>query len=68
MNQQIFEGHWKEIKGLIQRTWGEITNDEVSKMKGTYQELEGLLEKKYGYKKQKSEEEIRDFLKKNKIG
>lgn len=65
MNQDIVSGKWKEVKGKIHQQWGEITNDDVARMKGTQEELQGLLQKKYGYQRDAAEKEIDTFLKKN---
>jgi uncharacterized protein YjbJ (UPF0337 family) len=65
MNQDIISGKWKEIKGKIHQQWGEITDDDVAKMKGTQEELQGLLQKKCGYQREAAEQEINNFVKKN---
>ncbi|MBI2792889.1 MAG: CsbD family protein [Gammaproteobacteria bacterium] len=65
MNKDIIQGHWKEVKGKLKQQWGNLTDDEIAKMNGTRQELQGLLQKKYGYQKDKVEQEIDNFLKKN---
>lgn len=65
MNKDIIQGNWKEVKGKLKQQWGNLTDDEIAKMNGTRQELQGLLQKKYGYQKDKVEQEIDNFLKKN---
>lgn len=67
MNQDIVSGKWKEIKGKVHQQWGAITDDEIAKMKGTHEELQGLLQQKYGYQKEAAEQEINNFIKKNKF-
>ena len=64
----MIEGKWKEIKGKIRQKWAEFTEDEVSKMKGNQEELEGALQKKYGYTKEKAGEQIRAFMKEHEEG
>lgn len=58
INQDILKGKWKEIKGEIQRTWGNITGDEIDKTQGDLTSISGLIQQKYGAKK----EEISDRL------
>ena len=65
MNKDIVKGNWEKIKGKIKQEWGKFTDDEIARMKGEYQELYGEIQKKYGYKKEKAEEELNAFLKKN---
>ena len=67
MNKDIIEGKWNEVKGKIKETWAKFTDDDVTAMKGNYDELHGHLQKKYGYDKDKANEEINNFVKKNKL-
>lgn len=62
MNKDIIKGNWKELKGKIRQQWAEITDDDLSKMQGTYEELEGKLQKTYGYQKDQAEREINAFI------
>lgn len=58
MNQEIIKGKWKEIKGEIQKSWGNITDDEVEKTKGDMKAIAGLLEQKYGMAKEEAAAKI----------
>jgi uncharacterized protein YjbJ (UPF0337 family) len=62
MNKDIIKGKWKEIKGQLKQQWGDLTDDDISKMEGNYEELEGLLQKKYGYKREEAAKEIETFV------
>lgn len=65
MNKDIIQGHWKEAIGKVTQQWGELTNDDVTQLKGTYKELEGLLQERYGYAKDKADQEIDAFIERN---
>jgi uncharacterized protein YjbJ (UPF0337 family) len=65
MNADIIKGHWSEIKGQLKQQWGKLTDDDVAKMQGSYEELEGSLQKRYGYRKDEVEKEVDAFIKKN---
>jgi uncharacterized protein YjbJ (UPF0337 family) len=65
MNKDIVQGHWKEIKGKVKQQWGNLTDDDVARMRGTREELRGLIQQKYGYEKDRVEKEIDNFLNKN---
>jgi len=67
MNKDIIKGNWNILKGKIHQQWGKLTDDEIAKMEGNQQELNGILQKKYGYAKDKAEKEINEFLDKNDI-
>jgi uncharacterized protein YjbJ (UPF0337 family) len=67
MDKDIIKGRWKEIKGKLRQKWGEVTDDDLSKMQGSYEELSGHLQKKYGYDKDRAKKEIDNFVKENKL-
>jgi uncharacterized protein YjbJ (UPF0337 family) len=66
MNKDIIQGKWKEVKGKLKQQWGKLTDDEIDQMKGNYDELEGVLQKSYGYQKDEAKREIDEFIDKNK--
>lgn len=65
MNKDIINGKWEEIKGKLKQQWGNFTDDEITKMQGTHEELQGFLQKKYGYQKDTAKQEIDNFIKVN---
>ena len=65
MNKDIIKGKWHEIKGKVKQQWGDLTDDEITKIDGSYERLEGILQKKYGYQKDRAQKEIQDFLDRN---
>jgi len=66
MNRDIIQGKWHEIKGKVNQQWGKISDDEITELKGSYEELQGLLQKKYGYQKDEAQKEIQTFVEQNK--
>lgn len=52
LNQEQFEGKWKEIKGGIRNLWGKLTDDELERVKGNITEVSGLVERRYGETKE----------------
>ena len=62
MNKDIIQGSWKELKGKVKQQWGKLTDDEVSRLDGSYEKLEGQLQKTYGYEKDRVEKEINEFV------
>ena len=63
MNWDRIEGNWKEFKGKAQQQWGKLTNDDLDVLNGSREELEGVIQKRYGYAKDKAREEIDTWLK-----
>ena len=62
MNEDIFKGKWKELKGRVKAKWGNLTDDDVTKVEGQSEKLVGILQKKYGYSKDKAQEEYNQFM------
>jgi len=58
MNKDIFKGKWKEMRGQIKEWWGKLTDDDLDQAAGNAEQLVGLLQQKYGYTRQRAEEEF----------
>lgn len=66
MNEDIFKGKWKELKGSIKEKWGDLTDDDVTEVEGKTEKLVGILQEKYGYSRDKAQEEYNKFMDDNK--
>jgi len=62
MNEDILKGKWKEIKGSVKEQWGNLTDNDLTEIEGQQEKLVGLLQSKYGYSKDKAEEEYKKFI------
>jgi uncharacterized protein YjbJ (UPF0337 family) len=62
MNEDIFKGKWKELKGRVKEKWGNLTDDDVTRVEGNTEKLVGILQEKYGYSKDKAQEEYNKFM------
>ncbi len=62
MNRDILAGKWKEMKGRVKEQWGKITDDELDRAEGRADQMVGLLQQRYGYTREKAEEEYDRFL------
>jgi uncharacterized protein YjbJ (UPF0337 family) len=62
MNDDIFKGKWKQLRGQIQQKWGDLTNDDLDRLQGTQTEFEGLLQERYGYTKERAQQEVNNLL------
>jgi uncharacterized protein YjbJ (UPF0337 family) len=58
MNKDILQGKWKQMRGEMKKWWGEFTDNDLDKIEGDRDKLIGLLQEKYGYSKEKAEEEL----------
>ena len=58
MSQDVLKGEWKELKGKLKEWWGDLTEDDVSKVDGNQDRLVGVLQQRYGYAKERALSEI----------
>ena len=63
MNEVILKGKWSELKGEVKKRWGKLTDDDLMVISGKKEKLVGALQTKYGYSKEKAEEEYKSFSK-----
>ena len=61
MNKDIFEGKWKQLKGNIREKWGNLTDDDVEKIAGKYENFLGRIQERYGINKEKAQKMIDDW-------
>jgi len=61
MNKDIMQGKWTEMKGKVKEQWGKLTDDDIDKINGRSEQLLGLLQQRYGYAREKAEEEYKRF-------
>jgi uncharacterized protein YjbJ (UPF0337 family) len=58
MNKDIVEGKWKQVRGEAKAWWGKLTDDDLDRAAGKFEVLAGMLQEKYGYTRERAEEEI----------
>lgn len=65
MNWDQIKGNWKQAKGEVQKQWGQLTDDDLDVVEGERTKLAGRLQERYGYGKEKANEEIDSWLNKS---
>lgn len=55
------EGSWKQFQGKVKEQWGKLTDDDLAVVAGKRDQLAGKIQERYGYARDRAEEEIRDF-------
>ena len=61
MNRDVLEGNWKQVRGRIKEMWGKLTDDDLDTIDGKRDRLVGKLQERYGYAKDKAEQELDRF-------
>jgi uncharacterized protein YjbJ (UPF0337 family) len=62
MNSDILKGNWKQFKGEIQKQWGKLTDDDLDVIQGQYEKLVGRVQERYGYERERAQQEVDDFF------
>jgi len=58
MNQDVFSGQWKQMRGALKSWWGKLTDDDFEHIGGQKDKLLGTLQEKYGYTKDMAQREM----------
>ncbi|MGX5218196.1 MULTISPECIES: CsbD family protein [Pseudomonas] len=61
MNSDVIKGKWKQLNGRIKERWGNLTDDDLDVAEGHSEYLAGKLQERYGWTKEKAQQELRDF-------
>ena len=55
MHQDVFAGKWKQRRGRVTQAWGDLTDDDLDRIDGSYDRLIGTLQEKSGYSRAEAE-------------
>jgi len=58
MNNDEFEGKWKQVRGEAKVWWGKLTDDDLEQVGGKFDKFVGLVQEKYGYTREQVEKEF----------
>lgn len=62
MNWDRIDGRWTDLKGRVRNQWGKLTDDDHAQIEGKRERLEGKLRERYGWAKEKVDEQIDAFI------
>ena len=63
-NRDVLHGKWKQIRGKVREQWAQIADHDLNRIMGKRERLVGLVQEKYGYTKEKAEQDVDFILKK----
>lgn len=58
MNRDILKGSWHQLKGAAKAQWGKLTDDDLTEVDGNAERLVGIVQKRYGYARERAEQEV----------
>ncbi|MFW2177893.1 MULTISPECIES: CsbD family protein [unclassified Moraxella] len=62
MNSDRLQGKWEQLKGEAKQQWGELTDDDMTKLDGKTDSLIGALQERYGHAKEMIAKEVNEWL------
>ena len=63
MNEDIFAGQWKQMKGSLKSWWGQFSDEDFDRIGGQKDRLIGWVQEKYGRSREQAAEEVDARLK-----
>ena len=67
MDWNRVEGNWKQFKGRVKEKWGDLTDDDLDKMNGQRDQLEGMIQERYGIAKDQVRKDVDAWLEGEKV-
>jgi uncharacterized protein YjbJ (UPF0337 family) len=61
MNWDQIKGDWHQLSRRLKEKWKKLTDDDLSAIAGRRDQLEGVLQTRYGYDKQQAGIELDKF-------
>ena len=61
MNWDRIEGNWKQMKGKVRETWGDLTDDDFDRIAGQRDQLIGRVQERYGISRDEADRQVRDW-------
>lgn len=61
VNDQILQGRWHEIQGMLRSKWGSLTDDDVKEFDGNLEQLMGRIQRKTGAARESIEQFFDQF-------
>ena len=62
MNWDPIEGKWRQLKGDVLVKWGKLTDDDLDQIAGKREVLVGILQERYGRKRDEVERDVDDWI------
>ena len=58
----MLKSKWNQMKGKAKERWGKLTDDDLDKVEGQFEQLVGVVQEKYELTRSKAEAEVNEFL------
>ncbi|MEZ4457333.1 MAG: CsbD family protein [Gemmatimonadales bacterium] len=58
MTWDQIKGNWKQFRGSAKEQWGKLTDDDLDRIEGKREQLEGAIQTRYGKTREMVKEEV----------
>ena len=62
MGWNRIEGNWKHFNGKVKEQWGHLTDDDLDKIAGKPEQLEGKIQERHGITKDEARKHVDDWI------
>ena len=62
MDWDRIQGKWKQLVDRVKEQWGKLASDELAVINGGRDRLEGRVQERYGYAKDRTREAMDEWL------
>ena len=62
MDWDRIEGNWNQFAGHVKAQWNELTDDDIKKINGKREQLEGKIQARYGYTQEAIKKDVDRWL------
>lgn len=66
INEDQFQGKWKQFKGELKKKWGNFTDDDLLFIEGRRDKLDGKIQERYGDRKEEVKKWVDEWFDQNK--
>ena len=67
INHDVMVGKQKQVRGMVKQWWGKLTDNDLNRISGRYEELVGLIQERYGHTRDQAEKEVARFMEQLKL-
>ncbi|HTL11316.1 MAG TPA: CsbD family protein [Bdellovibrionota bacterium] len=65
MNENVQQQNWSNFKNKIKARFGKLTDQQIDSLSGNIDQLEGKIQRAYGYTREQAKKEFDDFKSQN---
>lgn len=61
LNWDTIRGNWNQLQGQAKQQWGELTDDDLMKVRGNRDELVGVIQERYGLTQEAAQRQVDEW-------